>query len=131
MAASRKAPAAHCVFEYLYRDAGNWKTFGMLLLSGAVTDEATSTITKTLDWNNTFVAEQVGIPSLCPQHFKDCGSDGPGDLDHAYHEFDALRSATEEETQTLTVFGSVDDLARKFALTRGNWNVRLSPNVDW
>jgi hypothetical protein len=126
-----KEIGSYCVFEYLYRDAGNWKTYGLLLLSGKATEEASVVIAQSLDCSNTFVAEQVGIPSLCAQHFKDCGSDGPGDLDHAYHEFIAVRAATREEVGTLDVFGALDDILRKFKLVDGRWNVRLSPNVGW
>lgn len=126
-----KEIGSYCVFEYLYRDAGNWKTCGLLLLSGKATEEASAVISKALDCSNTFVAEQIGIPSLCAQHFKDCGSDGPDELDHAYHEFFSVRAATREEVDALAVFGSLDDVVRKFKLVNGRWNVRLSPNVVW
>jgi len=126
-----KGIADYCIFEYLYRDAGNWKTFGSLLLSGNAAEIASANIRGTLDYGNTFVAEQVGIPSLCTQHFEDCGSDGPSELDHAYHEFFALRSATQEEVNALAVFGSIGRLVENFKQVGGRWNVRLSPNVDW
>jgi len=82
----------YCVFKYMYRDAGNWKTYGELLLQGEavhVLDE----LRECLDWGDIFVAEQVGIPSLCAEHFASCG-DGPSDLDHAYHEFIDIQPAT-------------------------------------
>jgi hypothetical protein len=123
--------AGYCVFEYLYRDAGNWKTFGLLLLSGHGSEEASAAIRGALDCDATFVAEQVAIPSLCKQHFKDCGSDGPGELDHAYHEFFGLRAATKEEVDTLTVFVALTDVVKNFKQVNGRWNVRLSPNVVW
>ena len=126
-----KEIGSYCVFEYLYRDAGNWKTYGLLLLLGKVTEEAAVVIAEALDCNSTFVAEQIGIPSLCDQHFKDCGSDGPGDLDHAYHEFFGLRAATKEEVDTLTVFAALSDVVKRFKQVDGRWNVGLSPNVVW
>ncbi len=119
------------IFEYLYRDAGNFKTYGMLLLAGAPTDEAISKLANSLESDQCFVAEQVGVPSLCPQHFEDCESYGPTDMDHAYHEFHALRAATPEDLETLTVFSTLDDLVAKFVATEGVWNVMLSPNARW
>lgn len=51
------------VFEYLYRDAGNFKTYGRVLLLGR--DEAAEReIRACLEWGDQFVAEQVGIPAL-------------------------------------------------------------------
>lgn len=123
--------AHYCIFEYLYRDGGNWKTFGSLLLSGHATEAASSAIKQALDYGDTFVAEQVGIPSLCAQHFRDCGADGAGELDHAYHEFFALRSATQEDVHALTVFGPLADMVQSFKRVDGRWDVRLSPNVVW
>lgn len=121
----------YCIFEYFYCDAGNWSTTGVLLLTQAATDAATSDIENTLEPNQLFVAEQVGIPSLCPKHFADCGATGPSDLDHAFHTFATLRTATQEEILTLPIFGRLNDLVQAFLSTKGHWDVRLSPNVSW
>ena len=114
-----------CVFEYMYRDAGNWKTHGALLLSGAVV--SIDVIGESLEPDGLFVAEQVGIPSLCADHFASCG-DGPSGLDHAYHEFVDLRRASNLEVDSLPVFCSMDELLGKFRAAAGHWDVRLSPN---
>src|SRR5690606_40145390 len=66
----------------------------LLLLSGGPKLE--SALRECLEWGDQFVAEQVDVPTLCPQHFAATG-EGPSDLDHAYHEFVALRSASVEE----------------------------------
>lgn len=116
----------HCVFEYMYRDAGNWKTHGALLLSGNA-DGAADALREYLEWGDQFVAEQVGIPSLCEEHFASTG-DGPSDLDHAYHEFLGLRPANGEELASLKVAGSLDDLMRRMRAAAGRWDVSLSPN---
>src|SRR3546814_10327911 len=55
------------VFEYMYRDAGNFKTEGRLLLSG-MDPEAEAVIRGCLEWGDQFVAEQVGVPALCEDH---------------------------------------------------------------
>ena len=62
----------YTVFEYIYRDAGNLKTAGSLLLTGTP-GEAEAMIRTCLNRAEHFVAEQVGVPSLCPEHFKATG----------------------------------------------------------
>lgn len=114
------------VFEYMYRDGGNWKTFGTLLLDGDSGD-VRSILTDCCESEALFVAEQVGIPSLCTQHWTDCG-DGPSELDHAYHEFVDLRPATEEDHAMLPVAGSLAALLVRFKNAAGRWDVSLSPN---
>jgi hypothetical protein len=74
-----------------------------------------------------FVAEQVGIPSLCFEHFAACG-DGPSDIDHAYHEFVDLRAATDSDVESMQVAGSLDELMERIAAAAGKWDVRFSPN---
>lgn len=122
--------AAYCIFDYLYCDAGNWSTGELLLLAGEATEDAYRTIKTALEWPDVFVAEQVGIPSLCAQHFESCGSYGPSELDHAYHTFCELRPATAQEVESLTVFGHLETLVETFISTQGRWDVRLSPNVS-
>ena len=117
---------SHCIFEYQYRDAGNWKTQGALLLSGRV-EGASDALRQCLESGGLFVAEQVGVPSLCEEHFSTCG-EGPSDLDHAYHEFVAVRPATEEDVATLQVTGSLDDVLLRMRKAAGRWDVTLSPN---
>ena len=116
----------HCIFDYLYRDAGNWKTYGVLLLVGVCAGAALK-LREWLEPGELFVAEQVGVPTLCQQHWSDCG-DGPSDLDHAYHEFVELRPATTAEVVTLGVAGHLPVFLDRFQRAAGRWDVRLSPN---
>ena len=118
--------AAYCVFEYMYRDAGNWKTFGSLLLVGEAS-ASQETLRECLDWSDLFVAEQVGITPLYEAHYASCG-DGPSDLDHAYHEFIELRAATDTDFNVLKISGSLDDLVGRMKMAAGHWDVTLSPN---
>ncbi|QDH68956.1 hypothetical protein [Marilutibacter alkalisoli] len=119
----------HCVFEYMYRDAGNWKTYGALLLSGDAGDSQEE-LRKCLEWGDLFVAEQVEVPSLCEEHFMATG-EGPSDLDHAYHEFVDLRVANDEELASMQVTGSLAELLVRMQTAAGRWDVRLSPNCCW
>lgn len=117
----------YCVFEYMYRDAGNWKTYGALLLSGDAGDSREE-LRKCLEWGDLFVAEQVGVPSLCGEHFMATG-EGPSDLDHAYHEFVDLRTATDEDLESMSVLGALSGLLDRMQKATGRWDVRLSPNA--
>lgn len=110
----------------MYRDAGNWKTYGEVLLSGEAMGMYEA-LRACLESGDLFVAEQVAIPSLCEQHFIDC-KDGPSDLDHAYHEFVDLRLATEVEVATLKLSGTLNALMLRMRAASGRWDVSLSPN---
>lgn len=115
------------VFEFLYRDAGNFKTYGRILLLGQ--DEAAEReIRACLEWGDQFVAEQVGIPALYQAHWASVG-DGPSDLDHAFHEFVGLRVAGSED-ERLPVWGTLKKLVARMKRAAGRWDVRLSPNCD-
>jgi hypothetical protein len=116
----------YAVLEYMYRDGGNWKTRGELLLDGKPAGTKNKLL-EFLDWGNHFVAEQVSIPSLCSQHFADC-DDGPSDIDHAYHEFVDLRPATDAEVAVMQVTGKLSELVERFSAAAGRWDVTLSPN---
>jgi hypothetical protein len=114
------------VFIYQYRDASNYKAGGMLLLYSASHDVEENMIRECCDAEGCFVAEQVGVPSLCNQLY-DFGG-GPTDDDHAFHEFQGLRSATAEEIASLPLSGSLRELTYRFLRTEGNWDCSLSPN---
>jgi|SRR5690606_3887509 len=115
------------IFEYMYRDGGNFKTHGRLFLAG-FDAAAEAEVVRCLDWGRQFVAEQVGIPSLCREHWASL-DDGPSDLDHAFHEFICLREATPDDSP-LPVWGVVGTLVARMQSAAGRWDVRLSPNCD-
>lgn len=116
----------YCIFEYMYRDAGNWKTHGALLLAGDA-EGIWESLRQCLESDHLFVAEQVGVPSLCDRHFAECG-EGPSNLDHAYHEFVELRVASDEEVAGLPLAGSLAGLFERMRAAAGRWDVTLSPN---
>lgn len=115
------------IFEYFYRDAGNFTTTGRLRLSG-IDDAADAEIRRCLDWGDQFVAEQVGVPSLCPEHWESVG-EGASDLDHAYHEFAGVRPAMAGDS-SLPLWGSLEELLSRMRMAAGKWDVTLSPNCD-
>lgn len=114
-----------CVFEYLYRDASNYKVGGCLLLTGSLSETNEAEIKACLDAGIYFVAEQVGIPPLYESLWE--MSDGPTDDDHAFHEFIALRHATKPEKNSLLIFSDLPTLIKTFHSV-SEWDCFLSPN---
>lgn len=107
------------IFEYLYRDASNYKAWGSVLLTGVTTPSETQLLTSCLVDSCFFVAEQVAVPVLYEALYQFSG--GETEDDHAFHEFFALRAATQKEVSTLPIWGSVEDLLRAFREARGAW----------
>ncbi|MNM62158.1 hypothetical protein D3C81_734810 [compost metagenome] len=124
----RKKEKGYAVLEYLYRDAGNWKTHGAVLLSGKVRDSGAA-IRSCLEQGEFFVPEQVLLPALHQQHWRD-HEDGPNDLDHAFHEFTVLRDAREEDLLSLSPCGSLVRLVSRFVAAQGRWDVRCSRYIE-
>ena len=114
------------VFEYLFRDAGNYKTHGSVLLAGRATPETDATIRASLD-DVCFVAEQVGIAPLQPRHLRECGEADA--LDHGFHEFAGLGSVEAGQADGAAEM-TVAELVRRFRLATGRWNPALSPFGD-
>src|SRR3546814_11115913 len=111
----------------MYRYAGNFKTEGRLLLSG-MDPEAEAVIRGCLEWGDQFVAEQVGVPALCEDHWDSVGED-PSDLDHAYHEFVCLRPAARDDW-VLPEWGALGTLVARMQAAARKWDGTLSPDCD-
>ena len=114
------------VFEYLYRDASNYKAWGTLLLQGACSNADVESLRKQFDSGEFFIAEQLGIPPLYAELWE--LSSGPTADDHIWHTFYALRPATPEETN-VPVFCTVENLTTKIKSVEA-WNETLSPHWD-
>lgn len=123
-------PNEYCVFEYLYRDASNYKVWGEVLLSGVPSQDDIAALRARLESGEYFVAEQVGIPALCKELWDLSG--GPASDDHALHELVNLRQASAEEAATLQLFGSLSILLEAFQAV-SVWDYSFSPNfaVDY
>ncbi len=114
------------VFEYLYRDAANYKAYGSLLLRGVFIEKYEHEIQRSCEDSEYFVAEQITIPSLCGLLWEQC--QGPTEDDHGWHEFLCLRVATVDECATLEEWGALDDLLQRFKAVE-KWDLRFSPNA--
>lgn len=110
------------VFEYLYRDASNYKASCVLLLEGPVSQSQVEEIRRCLEGGEYFIPGQVNMPSLQENLFR--YSDGPTDDDHVWHEFVSVRPPTEDECCRLKVWGSVEKLVSAFRNV-ADWNVAM------
>jgi len=115
-------------FEYLYRDAGNYKAFGSVLLDGALSAEELEQVRALLPDEGLFIAEQIGVPSLYGQLYQ--WSDGPTQDDHCWHEFLTIKVVDESEGRPDAYrWGS----ARRFLETLaavGAWKEEQSPHFS-
>ncbi|KAA3614743.1 MAG: hypothetical protein D8M58_09800 [Calditrichaeota bacterium] len=86
-------------FEYLYRDAGNYKQFGFIVLnnpSNLDPDTATSLIRKHLIDGEFFYPKKVQIPLIERYKFD-------FDLDHQWYEFENFSFTNEIHTDPRSV----------------------------
>lgn len=126
MTSITKTEQAFSVFEYLYRDASNYKAHGQLLLAGSFETNDIDTILNACEFGQSFVAEQVGVPTLYHELYTFGG--GPTENDQAFHEFDRFRKALPIDSKQ-PVWGTVDELIIRFAKSRGSWDCKLSPHA--
>ncbi len=99
------------VFEYLYRDAGNWKAWGQLLLAGPPNESEISLLCASLESEKFFIAEQFGIPTLFQKLWVQSG--GPTQDDHPWHEFAGVRLASPAEINDGAIWGTMQSLIQR------------------
>lgn len=117
--------APYLVFEYLYRDASNYKTFGEVWLAGSLSEEGRASLVGSLDSGEFFVAEQVGVPPLYEELFSKCG--GRTVDDHAWHTFVDFR-VEHQLPAGVTVWAMAMDFIAVIIAVEGKWEPQLSPN---
>lgn len=91
------------LFNYLYRDASNYKSWGEVIFANPdklSLIEIESRLTKSFDQEMSFIADQINIATL---FFEEITDD-----DHCYHEFHSCESsgnkATDPLNRTIKVF---------------------------
>jgi len=121
-------PEISTEFHYLYRDAGNFKVFGSVILKGRLDEKARATIINSMDEDGRFVAEQVGIPPLYePLHQL---TNGPSKADVCTHEFCHFEELpTASQPMNAVLWGESDHLVAAFERVRV-WAMKLSPNAE-
>jgi len=78
-------------FEYLYRDASNYKAWGSVVFAGEPTDDLVRRLLRALETSEFFIAHQVRIPEL----FSGLHSWPLEQDDHCWHEFSCIESTNE------------------------------------
>jgi hypothetical protein len=102
----QSGPQINTEFEYLYRDASNYKWFGKVVVAGRLTIDD---LKKSLIDGEYFIPELVGMRSLTP--------DIRNEDDHDWHEIVSLKPSSQPAN-----FLSAEELALKFkALHLAGW----------
>lgn len=101
------ASSEYSVLEYLYRDAGNFKAWGLVLLEGAMTAEDERALRDCFVDGMYFDATQLGVPSLREELWASSGSSYSAALDHGWHELSDVRVASPDEVRKHPLWGNV------------------------
>lgn len=99
-------------FKYLYRDAGNFKSFGSVIVSNPdslAAEEAEARLRECLIDRMYFIAELVQLPTLFQSPRVEF-------LDHSWHEFEAVGETASAPTDVLARTGA--ELIERFRLER-------------
>ncbi len=112
------------LFEYRYRDASNYKSWGFLLLQGSASSSDIEDLRRRFDSGSNFIAERLCIPPLYAELWAFSG--GPSIDDHVWHTFIALRPATAQDMEA-PVFDTVENFLQKVKAVQA-WDETLSPH---
>lgn len=94
-----KSSKSNIRFNYLYRDAGNYKQHGSIVFARETNAELNvieKAIRSKLIDGEFFVASEWGVPELHSFPYD-------AELDHAWHEFVSVEETGEEETEERVV----------------------------
>jgi len=86
-------------FNYLYRDAGNYKEFGEIIFTNQDSkslEEIELAIRKNLIEGEFFIPEKWNIPRLSFENYLP-------ELDHDYHEFESVEITDENPTENTDI----------------------------
>ena len=105
---------------YLYRDAGNFKSFGSVIvanLEALTAMEVEMQLRESLMDRTYFIAESVSLPALCfsPRIEK---------LDHSWHELESVKEMTSAPTDEICRTGA--DMIACFRRATGEYGGRRS-----
>jgi hypothetical protein len=90
--------------NYFYRDAGNYKQFGLAIFTGEIADEQRATILGALE-SDRFIPEQVELANLC-ENFG-----GSYDDDTPWHELEDIELTEAEPSGDEE---NIDDFVQRF-----------------
>lgn len=105
-------PKANTAFEYMYRDASNWKQFGRVIFSGAISRDDVEAVLKARYDGEWFIPGQIGMVDLQegwdPQY------------DHPFHELGGFELTLEDPCDR-----TVSDFVKSFTTVK--WKKRYKP----
>ena len=108
-------------FEYLYRDAGNWKSWNCVVLKGAMTPQMYREIQKCCeDGCEMFIPEQVGLPLIREWEVTED--------DHPYAELGDYSLVPNKPDTDMTP----EELLERFRKAKDNWHPEeYQPEPDY
>lgn len=116
----------HTLFNYVYRDAGNFKAHGSVLLSGSLSQQQQAEIVARMESQEFFIAEQIGVKPLYEALY--AFSVGMTREDHVWHCFEGFEEVcTDDQIEDQTCWGNANELHRRFQNV-DSWSLRLSPH---
>lgn len=114
------------LFEYRYRDGGNFQAFGTVVLKGALLPRELEKLQARFSGDGLFIAEELDIPPLYEVLYR--WSNGPIVSDHCWHEFIDVRAVNKSSLPPDTVvWGDAGAFLRR-VLSIVTWNEELSPH---
>lgn len=111
------------LFNYQYRDAGNFKARGRLALRGQIQADEVKRVEEALESGEFFIAEQVGVPPLQRQLQTQFG--GRNENDHCWHSIEGWE-VVEQRPIDAVEQGDIASFANRFARVE-RWREELSP----
>lgn len=123
---SARSAASTC-FHYVYRDAGNFKSRGTVILSGRLSLSERELIERKMESGEFFIAEQIGVPPLYAALYQYSG--GMTREDHVWHSFEEFEDCREGgQVDEASCWGTCDDFVRRFEQV-ASWDLTLSPHA--
>jgi len=113
-------------FDYMYRDAGNFKAFGTVSLDGVLSEADRQMLRERLEGGEYFIAEQVRVPALYEQLYR--WSEGTTRSDHCWHEFIGFRDLESAPDERLPVAEAAAFIAQFRSVSE--WDCSLSPHFE-
>lgn len=113
-------------FDYMYRDAGNFKAFGTIALKGYLSTADQNLVQARLDAGEFFIAEQVGVPPLYDELYQ--WSAGPTVSDHCWHSFVGFRELCGAPEEGVPMVDAATFISRFSSVAK--WDGSMSPNFE-
>jgi hypothetical protein len=102
-------------FEYLYRDAGNWKKWGSVVFVGAPSPELDDRFRRACHLRELFIADQIRVPELFFDEYP-VNAD-----DHCFHEFWSIAETSDDLSDEHR--RTIDEFVREFEQAGKRWQV--------